>query len=121
MKNRAPNRWQQYFQTGLLLLIPIVFGFSPLAVPEASCPGPQVSVTSQSTGAASFSWGSVDGATQYMVYYVRQSDNHTSQPIQTTSTSIVFSGLTSGYYNFCFATVCGSELSGWIIIEDLVI
>jgi hypothetical protein len=90
-------------------------------VPESTCPGPQISLTSQSSGAASFSWNAVSGATEYVVFYIRHGDNYTSPLNYIQSTSFVYSDLPSGKYNFCFATVCGNGLSQIIIIEDLVI
>ncbi|MBC7776493.1 MAG: hypothetical protein H7246_13750 [Phycisphaerae bacterium] len=121
MQNNVKKNQQWYFKIALVLLIPIVFGFTIPAIPGTTCPGPQVSVTSQSTGAASFSWNAVSGASEYVVFYVRQGDNYTSPLTYTQGTSIAYSGLSSGRYNFCFATVCGNELSQIIIIEDLVI
>lgn len=111
-----------HFLFTILLLLPFQFGFVRLKnVPETTCPGPQVAVVSQGAGEVSFSWNTVSGATGYVVYYVRQNDNYTSTPDFTQSTSIAYCDLPSGRYNFCFATVCGSEYSAIIIIEDLVL
>jgi hypothetical protein len=121
MQSHFKNFRPWYSKIVLSLLFPIFYGFVPPTMLEATCPGPQVSVTSQGTGAASFSWSAVSGATGYVVYYVRQDDHYTSSPIFTTSTSIMYSGLPSGRYNFCFGSVCGNEFSEIIIIEDLVI
>jgi hypothetical protein len=121
MENNVKKNRQWYFSMAIVLLIPIVFGFTNPIVPESTCPGPQISLTSQSSGAASFSWNAVSGATEYVVFYVRQGDNYTSPLTHTQSTSFAYSGLPSGKYNFCFATVCENGLSQIIIIEDLVI
>ena len=121
MQNNIKKNRQWHVKIALVLLIPIVFGFTKPDVLETTCPGPQVSITSQSSGAASFSWNAVNGASEYVVFYVRQGDNYTSQRTYVQGTSIAYSGLPSGRYNFCFATVCGNELSSIIIIEDLVI
>ncbi len=116
------NKSQQpYFIIALVLLMPIIFGFTTPAAPQTTCPEPQVSVIVQSSSAASFSWGAVSGATEYVVFYVRKGDNYTSQQIHTQSTSIAITGLTPGKYNFYFATVCAGGISAFIIIEDLVI
>ncbi len=120
MKNKVKKNWQWCLNIALVLLIPIVSGFTNLPAVETNCPGPQAFVTSQSTGAASFSWNAVSEASEYVVYFVRQGDNYTSSQIYTSNTSISFSGLPSGTYNFYFATVCGNGSSGIIIIEDLV-
>ncbi len=121
MRNKIKKVWQEYFNIVLVLLIPILSGFTTPAIIETSCPGLQVSVTSQSSGSAFFLWNTVSGASGYVVFYIRQGDNYSSQEIYTTNTSISYSGLPSGVYNFYFATVCGSELSEIIIVEDLVL
>lgn len=120
MKNKVKKNWQWCLKIALVLLIPIVSGFTNPPAIETNCPGPQAFVTSQSTGSASFSWSAISGASGYVVYFVRQGDNYTSQQINTSNTSISFSGLPSGTYTFYFATVCGNGPSGIIIIEDLV-
>jgi len=120
MKNEIKKRWQ-FSTIVLVLLIPILSGFTNPALVKLTCPGPQVSVTGHSTGSASFSWNAVSGASEYVVFYIRQSDHYTSAQIHTHNTSISYSGLPAGTYNFYFATVCGSELSEIIIIEDLVV
>lgn len=121
MKNVVKKNWQQYFKIVLVLLIPIVSGFTNAPVIESTCPGLQVSMTSQSSGSASFSWNAVSGSSEYVVYCIKQGDNYPSRETHTRNTSVTFSGLSSGTYNFYFATVCGTELSDIIIIEDLVL
>ena len=61
------------------------------------------------------------GGSGYVVFYVRQDDNYTSSQTTTSNTSITYSGLPSGKYNFYIATVCGSTLSDFIVIEDLIL
>ena len=121
MKTEVKKNWQWYSKIVLVLLIPIVSGFTNPPVIESTCPGPHVSVTSQSTGSVSFTWNAVSGDSEYIVFYIRQSDNYTSSQIYTHNTSITYSGLPSGTYRFYFATVCGSEISEIIIIDDLVL
>jgi len=121
MKNEIKKNWQMYLKILLVLLIPIASGSTNPPVFESTCPAPQVFLTGQSAGSASFSWNAVSGASEYVVYYVRQGDFYTSAQTHTHNTSITYSGLPSGTYKFYFATVCGSEQSGIIIIEDLVI
>lgn len=121
MQHNSQKTGQFYYNIALLLLMPILFGLPTRSHPDVACSGPQVSVSSQSSGAVSFSWSAVSGATEYVVFYVRQSDQYTSPQTQTQSTSISYSGLASGHYHFYFATVCGGDLSEIIIIEDLII
>jgi len=121
MKNKVKKNHRWYYYIVLVLLIPVVSGYTSPPVLELTCPGLQVSVTSQSASSASFSWNPVSGASKYVVFYHREGDNYTSSEIYTTSTAISFSGLSSGTYDFHFATVCGSEISSFIIIEDLVL
>lgn len=121
MKAEVKKSGQRYANIILILLIPVVFGFANPPVIESTCPGPQVLVTSQSTGSASFSWNAVSESSGYVVFYIRQDNNYTSEQIYTSNTSITYSGLPSGTYSFYFAAVCGSELSEIIIIDDLVL
>lgn len=121
MKKKVKKNWSWCLNIVLVLLIPVISGFANLPAVDSICPGPQASVTSQSTGSVSFAWNAVSGASDYVVYFVREGDNYTSQQIYTSNTSISFSGLPSGTYNFYFATVCGGEYSEVIIVEDLVI
>ena len=98
------------------------FSFSAANNPttEVSCPQPVVSLDSQSEGAVSFSWNAVTGAVGYNVKYVRD-DTYNSGVFYTTSTSISFSSLPAGTYDFYFETVCSGGSSGYIIWEDLII
>lgn len=121
MKNGVRKRSLWQFKILFALLIPILSGATNPASFEVYCPAPQVSVTGLSTGSASFSWNVVNEASEYVVFYVRQADQYTSQQTYTPNTSITFSGLPTGVYDFYFATVCGSEVSSYIIIEDLII
>lgn len=104
-----------------VLLISIISGFTNPSAIEPTCPGPHVYVTSQSSGSVSFSWNTVSGGSEYVVFYIRQPNSYTSQQTYTYNTSITYSGLPSGTYSFYFAAVCGGELSEIIIIDDLVL
>lgn len=88
--------------------------------PEATCPTPTVSVTAQGSNDVSFSWNAVSGAVGYRVWYTRREDNFTSSVANTGNTSISFSSLPAGTYDFYFATVCGSGVSGYVVVDDLV-
>jgi hypothetical protein len=115
------KNWLPYFRIVLALLIPVNSGSTSLPISESACPAPQVTAINRSTGSASFSWNAVGESSQYVVFYIRQGDNYNSQPTYTLNTSITYFGLSSGVYDFYFATVCGSELSEIIIVEDLVL
>ncbi len=121
MKNEVKKNWQQYFKIVLVLLIPIVSGSTNPPIIESPCPEPQVNVTSQSGGSASFAWNAVNGAPEYVVFCIKQGDNYPSREVYTYNISITLSGLPSGTYDFYFATVCGTEFSEFIIVEDLVL
>ena len=121
MKTEVKKNRQWSATIVLVLLIPIFCGFTNLPVIESTCPEPHVFTTSQSTGSVSFAWNAVSENSGYVVFYIRQSDNYTSPQTYTNNTSITYSGLPSGTYNFYFAAVCGSELSEFIIIDDLVL
>lgn len=93
-----------------------------LSANPATCQPPDdVTVTSITSNSVSFSWSPVSGASYYLVYYVRLSDQATISPVRTNSPSITVSGLSSGYYRFFFATVCESGVSEYVIVDDLLI
>jgi hypothetical protein len=104
----------------LVLLTSIGSGFSYPAFKLISCQPPDVSVSSKSAGTISFSWGGVAGGKAYDVYFYRHEDHYTSGIITTSSTSVLFSSLPSGTYDFYFATECDEGPSSFIIIEDIL-
>ena len=126
MKNASKIKWRNTFFL-LFGLVFLVQAGSAFTVPEktvqpieVSCEVPSVSITGRSAGYVSFSWGAVSGTTGYTVYYVRKNDNYTSSPFTTSSTSISFSSLPSGTYDFYFSSNCGSEESEYVIEADLI-
>lgn len=90
---------------------------NPVVV-DISCPAPNVSITSQSSGSISFAWDAVSGATGYKVWYVRNGSDG-SQEYGTSSTSFNFSNLPSGSYDFYFETVCSGG-GGILIVDDIL-
>jgi len=120
MKN-ASKKCKQVLATLFLLLGLLVTGFSaPPVITDCSCPSPNVTITSQATNAITFSWGAVSGAIGYQAWYVRSGDNFTSQQMTINGTSVSFSNLPNGKYEFYFATDCGGEVSQIIIMDDLI-
>ncbi|MCU0391341.1 MAG: hypothetical protein MUE81_09510, partial [Thermoflexibacter sp.] len=47
------------------------------------------------------------------------SDGYASPEWTTAATSFTFTGLTAGAYKFYFATVCGGDVSEFIVIDDV--
>ncbi len=103
-----------------ILFLPIAFATANVPVADDTCPEPDVSVSSQTTGAISFTWDAVTNAVGYNVKYVRDG-SYSSEVFNTTSTSISFTNLTAGTYDFYFQTDCGGSTSGWIITDDIII
>lgn len=122
MKNVTIQWWQGLFSTLFLLIFlsPASYSHPVHSGPQATCPSPNVSVTQQS-GGFSFSWDAVGGASGYKVWYRRHEDNYTSSPVSTGSTSISFTTLPAGTYDFYFQTVCGTDSSPYIVVDDLII
>ncbi len=103
----------------IAFFLPVVFAFSPAASVDASCDTPgNVHKTGSTDASMTFAWDA-SGGTGYKVYYVRRSDGYTSQQWTTTNTSFTFPGLSAGAYSFYFASVCGGEVSGYIVVDDL--
>ena len=84
-------------------------------------PPANVYVTSQSQGQVSFAWDSLDEEATYRVWYQREGDSNPGPTSTTTTNSIDFQNLPSGNYTFYFARICGKEVSGYIIFDDLIL
>lgn len=84
----------------------------------ATCPLPDVSYTGVKNGAFSFDIKGSGSTVQY--YYIRLSDNYTSSVMTAGSGNLEVPVSTPGLYRFCFRTVCGSEVSEFVI-DDLYI
>jgi hypothetical protein len=76
--------------------------------------------TGETASTFSVAWLSVGDATQYKVWCVRQSDSCVVTSASTTGTTYTFTDLAPGRYVFYVATVCGSDESGFIGIEDII-
>lgn len=107
----------------LLFTLPSMFGApTGQATVTCTCPGiTNLQKTGHTTSSISYSWDGYDGATQYKVYFYRSGDQYTSGYFYTSSTSYNFTSLPAGNYTFYFATVCGSESSGYVGVEDLIL
>jgi hypothetical protein len=107
----------------LAAFLPSVFGNEP--TPETTtcaCSAvANVQRTGQGSGSISFAWFSSSEATQYKLWYVRQSDGYTSTPVFITPSNHTYSGLAAGQYTFYFQKVCGGEGSTNIGIDDIVL
>jgi hypothetical protein len=113
--------------SGLLCFVAILLSstssvFSAPAQREAltPCSSPTVSVTGQTANSISFAWDAVPEAIGYKVWYVRTSDNTTSQQYSTGNNYFSYSGLASGTYQFYFVTECAAGSSASIVIEVMI-
>jgi len=110
----------------LLLVLPLAFGFSGLKndkTTACTCSAPSnVELTFQDSGSISFDWDDCGcfGFTEFKVKYTRAEDHYSSPEYSTGSSNYSFSNLPSGTYDFYFKTVCGSEGSSFIVIEDQI-
>lgn len=75
------------------------------------CAAPVVRQTAQGAGYVSFAWDPIDGATIYKIWYVIGNNKNSSWVYTTGSTSIEFSNLAQGTYNFYFQADCGESRS----------
>jgi hypothetical protein len=114
----------------MIKILAFVFAFLPTMMTspdtstttDCSCPSiGNLQKTFQSTGSVAFTWSAASGASQYKLWYVRESDGFTSSNIYTTSTSYNFSGLAAGQYDFYFQAVCNGESSSFVGWEDTVL
>ncbi|MCB0544124.1 MAG: fibronectin type III domain-containing protein [Saprospiraceae bacterium] len=122
MKNAIKKGWHGilpmlFFLSPLFLHPPGYSAALPLQV--LTCPPPDVVVTDKTSDSVTFSWSTFSGAT-YKAWYYRSEDSFTSSEVTTGSSSITFSDLPPGTYDFYFATVCGEEVSSYIVVDDLI-
>ncbi len=103
-----------------LLLQPFMFT-NPGPGEAVNCPpASNLHKTVATSNSYSIAWSSVGEATQYKVWYVRLADGFVGTAAFTTGKAHTFTSLTPGRYVFYVATVCGSETSGFIGIEDIL-
>ena len=105
----------------LTVFLPLTFGFSmPEEKKLTNCPDPaNVTVVSKTSSSISFEWDDCECVpTEYRVYYV--TGGYTSSEYATTSSQYTFTGLSAGEYSFYFYTVCGTEVSGFIVVTDTI-
>ncbi len=114
----------------MIKILAFVFAFLPSVMNQSTttvstdCACPSISnlqKTFQSSGSVAFTWSAAAGATQYKLWYVRESDGFTSSYIHTTNTSYNFSGLAAGQYDFHFQAVCNGEGSNFVGWEDTIL
>ncbi|MDO8365211.1 MAG: hypothetical protein Q7T20_00345 [Saprospiraceae bacterium] len=109
---------------GFLLTILLHSGVSGFtAIPElqpVSCIIDDLQRDGPSQSSVSYSWSAVSGATEYKVYYVRQSDGYTSSVQVSSSTGYTSPVLSTGTYTFFFAAVCGNETLSYIADEVII-
>lgn len=87
----------------------------------ATCSAPSPFQSGQGSGTLSFAWAPVGDATGYQIQYLNKSTNTLSNPVATGDAHVTVSGLAAGAYRFYFATVCGDQLSEFVIVDDLII
>ena len=111
------------FFSALFLTVSISIGFAFTEFSTLTCTAPQnVATTLNSGGDISFDWDDCTGScTEYKVKYVRQGDQYTSSEYTTSVSSFSFTGLTTGTYDFYFYTVCGTQVSPFITIEENIL
>ena len=93
----------------------------PARTPELTCPTISSLQKDAQTGTSvTYVWTHAYSGAQYRVWYVRQEDNAFGGYFYTYNNVYEFSGLSAGHYTFYIQTVCGSETSAWIGIEDVI-
>ena len=120
MSEQNPYAMKKHFSLSIFLFIAII-GFSFTPEKEDSCSTPQnVSVTSIDRGDITFDWDDCISCNGYIVKYYHEEGNYWSGNFSTTSSTISFTELPSGNYDFYFATDCGTVISSFIIIEEQI-
>ncbi len=110
----------------LLFFLPAAFAFDAPAktsTPTEVCVCPEITnlrKTGQTSTSISYSWSAPTEATLFQVWYVRHSDDYTSESFYTTNCTFTFANLSQGLHTFYFVVLCGSEPSGLIGVTDLI-
>ena len=86
-----------------------------------TCPGPSVWQSGQGNKSVSFAWLAVSGADGYRVYFYNKTTNEYSPTYNVGSANFTASNLETGTYTFYFATVCGEEVSEFVIVDYVVV
>lgn len=103
------------------ILISMLLMFSVPDSTENTCPTPSNVQVYEADPGLIFDWDDCNCSyTTYKIKYYRQADNHMSPDYSTGNSNYTFSSLPNGIYDIYIWTVCGSEVSDAIIIEDLV-
>ncbi|HFA49277.1 MAG TPA: hypothetical protein ENJ95_09695 [Bacteroidetes bacterium] len=89
--------------------------------PVGACAAPaNVVVTSNSGGSISFDWDKCEGdCTEFKTWYVSQGQARESS--SGSGSTVSFSNLAAGTYDFYFTTLCGGQTSAAIIIEENIV
>jgi hypothetical protein len=103
--------------TAVLQPLHHTFGRAAQSIDMLSCSTPTVSVSGQGADSFSFTVQSGSGAAQYK--YVNKSTGTTSGTISISDGTTVVGSLPAATYTFYFRSVCGGEVSEWIVIDDL--
>ena len=106
----------------IIFTLTFIIGYSFHSQLSLECTAPQnVNTASILGGNISFDWDNCTGScTEYAIYYVREEGSYYSPEFTTSSSDISFSNLEDGTYDFYFVTVCGSERSAAIVIEEFI-
>jgi len=108
----------------VVIALTAIFGFTN-AAPNSTAPNSEVVcnsptfVTLVGTTSSSFTCAWIGSAPNYIVKYYSYSQDRMSVETTISASSHTFSGLSSGTYKFYVASKCGSEVSEFIVIDDL--
>ena len=103
----------------VVIALTAIFGFTNAAPnSEVVCNSPSF-VTLVGTTSNSFTCAWVGAAPRYIVKYYSYSQDSMSAEVIVSAGPHTFSGLSSGTYKFYVASKCGSEISEFIVIDDV--
>ena len=122
MRNTNKTSWQLLFKVFsiLALLLPADSGFSNIPTAQIACPEPEVHIISKSGSSITFGCTGTNGAISYSSWHHRHENGSNSSVFNTNATTITFSGLAQGTYDFYFVTHCSGETSEIIIVVDIL-
>ena len=120
----SKNKW---YGMAVCALVAALFSFPSFTpaneVAEAcNCAAPaNATATAQDPGTAVLDWSAVAGATAYEVWYVRETDGFTSAKTTISATQYTYTGLQAGRHSFHIRAICGTTVSGIVILEEVII
>ncbi len=111
-----------WFTSILAIFLLAVASTTSFAFPPVDdCPPPfNVTLISQTGNSVSFSWECEIVDAEFQIWYQVEGEACSGPLMITPNKFITITNLSAGNYTFYFVTKCGTEISGFVIYDDLI-